>query len=94
MDQELKTWLAGMESRLLAHVDGVGETFRAQIEQSEERSRAHTEIVETCLLKEFSKWARTTDARYRQNQAVVSGLDIRVPSIEDRLSDLEQNSSQ
>jgi hypothetical protein len=32
MGQELKTYLAGMEFRLLAHVDGVGETFRAQIE--------------------------------------------------------------
>jgi hypothetical protein len=79
MDQELKTYLAGMESRLLAHVDGV-----------EERSRAHTEMVETRLLKEFWKWARTADARYRQHQANVSGLDIRVQAIEDRLSDLEQ----
>jgi hypothetical protein len=91
MDQELKTYLAGMESRLLAHVDGVGETFRAQIEQSETRSREHTEMVETRLLKEFWKWARTADARYRQHQSIVNGLDVRVQAIEDRLSDLEQN---
>ena len=71
------------EDRLRSHVDQV-------VSQSEDRSRAHTELVETRLLTEFWKWARTADARYRQHQAIVGGLDIRVQTIEDRLSDLEQ----
>lgn len=83
MDAELKSYLDGMETRLRAHVD-------TAVTASEARSRAHTETVETRLLNEFWKWARTADARYNQHQAVVGGLDIRVRTIEDRLSDLER----
>jgi hypothetical protein len=105
MDQELKSHLEAMESRLnsrvdqaesrlLAHVDArsneVESRLLAHIDQSEERSRSHTETIETRLLNEFWKWAKTADARYRQHQAVVGGLDIRVQTIEDRLSDLER----
>lgn len=43
-----------MESRLGGRIDG-----------AEMRMREHTEAVETRLLGEFSKWACTTDARYR-----------------------------
>lgn len=35
----------------------------------------HSEAVETRLLSEFWKWARTADARYRQSIAVVTVLD-------------------
>jgi len=82
MDEELKSFLSAMETRLREHTDA-----------AEERSRMHTEMVETRLLNEFWKWARTADARYRQHQAVVGGLDIRVQTIEDRLADLEQKAS-
>ena len=53
MDEDLKTYLEAMESRL----------------------RGHTEAVETRLLGELWKWARTADARYRQSQGVVDGLN-------------------
>ena len=76
MDEELKSYLGAMQTRLVT-----------RIEESGQRSRSHTEIVETRLLNEFWKWARTADARYRQHQAVVGGLDIRVQAIEDRLAD-------
>jgi hypothetical protein len=56
----------------------------------EARLRAHTEEIETNLLSEFWKWARTADARYRQNQGVVIGLDQRVQAVEDRVADLER----
>jgi hypothetical protein len=101
MDVELKSYLDGMETRLgvqtdtlRAHVDaGLAATearLRAHVDEAEARCRAHTETVETRLLNEFWKWARTADARYNQHQAVVGGLDIRVRTIEDRLSDLER----
>jgi hypothetical protein len=68
MEQELKDYLAAMESRV----------------------REHTEAVETRLLSEFWKWARTADARYRQHQGVVGGLDQRVLAVEDRVAELER----
>jgi hypothetical protein len=79
MDQELKAHLDAMEARL-----------NAQTEALETRLRTHSEEVETNLLSEFWKWARTADARYRQNQGVVIGLDQRVQAVEDRVAELER----
>jgi hypothetical protein len=52
--------------------------------------REHTETVETRLLTEFWKWARTSDARYRQSQDNVGALDERVRLVEDRIADIER----
>lgn len=52
--------------------------------------RQHTEAVETRLLGEFWKWARTADARYRQHRGAVTSLDERVALAEDRISELER----
>jgi hypothetical protein len=92
-ETRLRAHVDETEMRLGAHVDETETRLRALIEESEDRSRAHTEMVETRLLNEFWKWAKTADARYRQHQAVVGGLDIRVQTIEDRLSDLERRAS-
>jgi hypothetical protein len=64
--------------------------LKAHLDAMEARLRAHTEEVETNLLSEFWKWARTADARYRQNQGVVIGLDQRVQAVEDRVAELER----
>ncbi len=100
MESRLSSQIAESEQRSRAHteivetrlsdLEGMESRLSSQIAESEQRSRAHTEIVETRLLTEFWKWARTADARYRQHQAIVGGLDIRVQTIEDRLSDIEQ----
>ena len=79
MDEELKAYLERMENRLREHS-----------EATETRLREHSEAVETRLLSEFWKWARTADARYRQNQGVVKGLEERVLVVEERVSDLER----
>ncbi|MGA2713842.1 MAG: hypothetical protein ABSG41_12115 [Bryobacteraceae bacterium] len=42
--------------------------LKQYLESMETRLREHTEVVETRLLGEFWKWAKTTDARYRQHQ--------------------------
>ena len=60
------------------------------LEAMEARLREHTEAVETRLLTEFWKWARTADARYRQSQGLVSRLDPRMSLVEDRVSELER----
>jgi hypothetical protein len=90
MDEELRSYLGGMETRLGFQIDGLRAHVDAAVRASEARCREHTETVETRLLNEFWKWARTADARYNQHQAVVGGLDIRVRTIEDRLADLER----
>jgi hypothetical protein len=101
MDQELKAYLDAMEARLNAQTAalekrlnaqsaGLEERLNAQSAGLEERLRAHTEEVETNLLSEFWKWARTADARYRQHQGVVGGLDQRVQAVEDRVAELER----
>lgn len=103
MDNELKAYLEDMRrelrqnaesvgSHVLGHVDAVELRMREQMEAVEVRMRNHTEAVETRLLSEFWKWARTADARYRQNQGVVNGLSERVSIVEERLMDLEQGS--
>jgi hypothetical protein len=78
MDEELKQHLNAMEARLR---DQIG------------AQAVHTEEVETRLLGEFWKWARTADARYRQSTGQVNGLAERVDIVEDRVSALERKTA-
>jgi hypothetical protein len=68
MDQELKSYLEAMETRL----------------------REHTEIVETRLLSEFWKWARSSDIKARQHTNNIVSIDERLLAVEERLSELER----
>ena len=78
MDNDLRQYLEAMETRLRENIDAV-----------EARLREHTETVETRLLGEFWKWAKTTDARYRQHQGTVTSLDERVSLVEERITAIE-----
>jgi hypothetical protein len=64
MDAELKTHLEAMESRLqtkIAEVEsGLKDYTDERLKKLELRLREHTETVETRLLSEFWKWARTS----------------------------------
>jgi len=66
------------------------EDLKQYLDNMKRELREHTEAVETHLLGEFWKWARTADARYRQSHAVVGALDDRVQAVEDRIADLER----
>lgn len=66
------------------------EDLKQYLTDMERRLREHTEAVETRLLTEFFKWARTADARYRQAHLTVGALDERVGLVEDRVSALER----
>ncbi len=97
MDQELKAFLVEMErslSRQLAEQKADLAEVRAEIKVDmatmKQELLAHSEAVETRLLTEFWKWARTADARYRQSISVVTVLDERVQAVEDRVADLER----
>ena len=63
--------------------------LKTYLEQMERRLRDHAEAIETKLLSEFWKWARTADARYRQSSAQVNGVDERLGILESRVTDLE-----
>jgi hypothetical protein len=58
MDQELKDFLLAPESRL-------DSKFDVKLTEMETRLRARSEGVETRLLTEFSKWARTSGIEFR-----------------------------
>ena len=104
MDQELKAYLDALKTGIQQDLAGLKAditglkadmgTLRADIRQEmgemKRELREHTETVETRLLTEFWKWAKTADARYRQNQAVVGAMDDRVGAVEDRVSELER----
>ncbi len=77
MDAELKEYLQGMEARMSA-------TVEARIVESEARMKEHTETVETRLLSEFGKWARTTDMKARLQNNHVIGLEERIRELEFR----------
>ena len=80
---ELREHTDASLSELREHVD-------ASLDQAKSELREHTEVVETRLLGEFFKWARTSDLRYRQGHAVVGALDDRVQAVEDRIAELER----
>jgi hypothetical protein len=48
------------------------------------------ERVETNLLTEFHKWARTYEIRARGTSTVVFGFDERLGLLEERVSELER----
>jgi hypothetical protein len=56
--------------------------LKAYLEGMESRLRQHAEGTETKLLREFWKWARTADARYRPYYGHVTGVDQRVGVVE------------
>jgi hypothetical protein len=69
------------------------EELKQHLDVMEAHLREHTEAVETRLLGEFWKWARTADARYRQSAGQVTGLADRVEIVEDRISALERRNA-
>lgn len=87
MDEELKTFLVGMESRLASMVSG-------EIRASEARLGGHiTEKIhcsETRLLSEFWKWARNNDLRVGRLDQSDASTVARVSSLEERVFTLER----
>ena len=80
----LKADMTGMKADMTGLKADMG-TLRADIREEmgemKRELREHTETVETRLLTEFWKWAKTADARYRQNQAVVGAMEDRVGAV-------------
>ena len=96
--------LEGVEQGFGRKLDGLEQRFGRKLDDLEQRSeqkfdeklnaldaslREHTENVETRLLSEFWKWARTSDIKTRQYGADISSLIERITVVEERLRDLE-----
>jgi hypothetical protein len=77
MDQELRDFLLAMESRL-----------DSKLAEVKARLMAHSEAVETRLLTEFWKWARTSDIKARHHSFGIS-FEERLTVVEERLRDIE-----
>src|SRR5215469_3608842 len=79
-----------MEVRLKAHTSDVEARLKAhtglEFEQMEVRLKAHTSLecekVETKLLREFWKWASTSDIRTRQSMETTNALNERMLNAE------------
>jgi hypothetical protein len=65
--------------------------LKQYLEEMEGRQRADLERVETNLLREFRKWASTSDIRTRQSMETTSALNARMLNVEDRISALERS---
>ena len=82
MDADLKAYLDGkfsdtreyIREYLDVQLRETREYIDVQLRETREYVREQVDASETRLLREFWKWARTADARYRQNQGVVNGL--------------------
>jgi hypothetical protein len=81
--------LEAMESRLLAQIVALKDYTDQKLDALELRLREHTETVETRLLSEFWKWARTSDIKARNHSTSLAAMDERLMSVEERLRDLE-----
>ena len=89
MDEELKAYLTDMKRDMTA-LKGDMTALKSDMADMKSELIQHTETVETRLLGEFWKWARTADMRYRQGDAAVGFLNDRVQGVEDRVAELER----
>jgi hypothetical protein len=69
--------------------------LKTHLEEMEARLKAHTSIecekIETNLLREFRKWASTSDIRTRQSMETTNALNARMLNAEDCISALERS---
>jgi hypothetical protein len=69
--------------------------LKAHLEELEARREARTSLecekVETKLLREFRKWASTSDIRTRQSMENTNALNALMLNVEDRISALERS---
>jgi succinylarginine dihydrolase len=75
---------------LNAKINSTADDLRTEMVSMRRELIEHTENVETRLLTEFWKWARTADARYMQATGAVTFVEQRLTLIEDRVSELER----
>ena len=90
MEEELKTYLAGMEARLEGKIDASEERLKVYVNQRVEKT-------ETALLTEFSTWSNGNQTRMGQVESLQKtllsleqGHMERMASLEGRMLNLEK----
>ncbi len=83
MDEDLRTYLIGMESRLEEKIIGMESRL-------EEKFAERIHDSETNLLKEFWKWGRVSDQRIRRVEHSDATTVERLAAMEERLFTLER----
>jgi hypothetical protein len=86
LDEKLDSKLGGLEARLEAKLEA---KLDEKLGSMEVRLRQHAVDVETSLLTEFWKWARTSDLKSRQAISDVAFMAERMSAVEDRVRELE-----
>ena len=70
--------------------NGNAPATKADIQELGTELKGMIERVETNLVTEFHKWARTYEVRARSTTTVVHGFEERLGFLEERVSDLER----
>jgi chromosome segregation ATPase len=100
MDAELKAQFDGLNTRLdgvntrLEGLDTRLSAMGVKMDEMKVELKAHAETIETRLLSEFWKWARTSEIKARQQGGSISALDERLTVVEERISQLERRRAQ
>jgi 23S rRNA pseudoU1915 N3-methylase RlmH len=90
MKADLRAEMSEMKAELKADTAMLRSEFKSDLADMKIELKAHTEMIETRLLSAFWQWSKTTDARARQQGAVITGVDERLSIIEQRVTNLEQ----
>ena len=94
MDEDLRTYLGAMESRLNERTERRFELLNERIDAMESRLNERVERVETQLLTEFHRWASPVEMRQRTHAAAIRALDTEVEALADRVTKLERKEIQ
>lgn len=78
------------EGRRFAQLETRISELETRIDDLRTELKADIERVETNLLTEFHKWARTHEIRSRSISTAVIGFDERLYLLEDRLAEVER----
>ncbi len=77
-----KKWIA-------AEITASEERMGARMAESEQRTRAGMERIETALLTEFHKWASPVITRLRSHSDGMRTLDLEIEALQGRVDKLE-----
>ena len=83
MDEELKSYLEALETRLREHSEAMETRLREHVSKECEK-------VETKLLTAFHGWARPAEIKVRGAAQTVAGFDERLDMAEERIGALER----
>ena len=88
MDHELKSFLDGMEARIVSRVDALGNqvsNLKARVEALETR----IDQSEARPLAEFWTWAKSSDLKSRAHSENVGFINSRLSAVEQRITAIE-----